>query len=151
MSDWPQVELKLAPGYGGCFGCGQENPIGFQLKFQPDEHGTRVDFTPSEKYQGWPGYLHGGIAGCLMDEVMSNTASTGGIRCVTAKYETRLKKLIPINEPLTITARITRKTRKVIECSSKIVLKDGTVAAEGNATHFVVDGAGVPGNKAGNP
>lgn len=139
MSDWPQVELKLSPGYAGCFGCGQDNPIGFKLKFQRDECGTRAEFTPTEKYQGWPGYLHGGIAGCLLDEVMSNAAAFGGIRCVTAKYETRLKKLIPINQPLMLTAQITRKTRKVIECKSQIALKDGTVVAEGTATHFVID------------
>jgi acyl-coenzyme A thioesterase PaaI-like protein len=151
MSNWPQVILNLKPGYGGCFGCGQDNPIGLQLKFQRDAHGTRCEFTGSEKYQGWPGYLHGGIVGCLLDEVMSNTASTGGVRCVTAKYETRLKKLIPIHEPLLITAHITRRTRKVIECVSQMALKDGTVVAKGSATHFVVDSEGKPDAKAGNP
>ncbi len=140
MSNWPQVVLNLSPSYGGCFGCGQDNPIGFKLKFEHDEHGSRVEFTPTEKYQGWPGYLHGGIVGCLLDEAMSNAAAAGGVPCVTAKYETRLNKLIPINEPLLITAHITHKTRKVIECVSEITLKDGTVVAGGKATHFVVNG-----------
>jgi len=141
MSNWPQVVLPLEPGYGGCFGCGHQNPIGLKLKFRRDAGGSRVEFTATEHYQGWHGYLHGGIAGLLLDEVMSNAAAAGGIPCVTAKYETRLKKLIPINEPLVITARITRQTRKVIECVSEIILSDGTVAAEGSATHFVVNGA----------
>ncbi|MDD5189632.1 MAG: PaaI family thioesterase [Dehalococcoidales bacterium] len=151
MSNWPQVELNLKPGYGGCFGCGENNVIGFKLKFQRDAQGTSAAFTGSEKYQGWPGYLHGGIVGCLLDEIMSNTASYGGIRCVTAKYDVRLKKLIPIDEPLTLTARVVRKTRKVIECASEIKLKDGTVVAEGSATHFVVDTTARADNKAGNP
>lgn len=141
MSNWPQVVLNLEPGYGGCFGCGSQNPIGLKLKFQRDISGSRAEFTATEHYQGWPGYLHGGIAGLLLDEVMSNAAAAGGVPCVTAKYETRLKKLIPINQPLTISARITRRTRKVIECVSEITLRDGTVAAEGSATHFIVSGA----------
>lgn len=139
MSDWPQVRIDIKPNYSGCFGCGQNNPIGLRLKFERDGHGTKVEFTGSEQYQGWPGYLHGGIVGCLLDEVMSNAASAGGLRCITARYETRLKKLIPINAPLTINGHVTRKTRKVIECAAKITLKDGTVAAEGSATHFVIE------------
>jgi acyl-coenzyme A thioesterase PaaI-like protein len=139
MVNWPQVSIDLPESYRHCFGCGTDNPIGLKLKFEPDGKGIKSVFTPDERYQGWPGYLHGGIVGCLLDEVMSNAAYQQGIRCITAKYEARLKRLIPIGEPLTITSHITRKTRKVIECTSAVKLSDGTVAAEGNATHFVID------------
>jgi ABC-type lipopolysaccharide export system ATPase subunit len=53
--------------------------------------------------------------------------------------ETRLKQMIPIGIPLVITSHITRKTRKVIDCASTVQLPDGTVVAEGSATHFVID------------
>ncbi len=139
MVTWPQVNIELPPGYSLCFGCGADNTIGLKLKFQPDKNGVRADFMPSEQYQGWPGYLHGGIIGCLLDEAMSNAASSQGIRCVTARYEVRLKRLVPISEPLVVTASITKKTRKVIECVSSVSLKDGTIVAEGNATHFVMN------------
>lgn len=138
MGIWPQVNIDLPKGYNQCFGCGDSNPIGLKLKFRQDGNGVKADFIPSEQYQGWPGYLHGGIVGCLLDEVMSNAAASQGVRCVTARYEIRLKRLIPITEPLIITASVTRKTRKVIECVSAIRLKDSTIVAEGNATHFVI-------------
>jgi acyl-coenzyme A thioesterase PaaI-like protein len=139
MGNWPQVVIDLPEGYSQCFGCGQDNPIGLKLKFEPDGKGIKAIFTPDERYQGWPGYLHGGIVGCLLDEVMSNAATSQGVRCVTARIETRLKRLIPINIPLVITSHVTRKTRKVIDCASAVRLQDGTIVAEGNATHFVAD------------
>ena len=139
MGNWPQVAIDLPEGYSQCFGCGQDNPIGLKLKFEPDGKGVKAIFTPDERYQGWPGYLHGGIVGCLLDEVMSNAAVSEGVRCVTARFESRLKSLIPIGIPLIITSHTTRKTRKVIECASAVRLQDGTVVAEGSATHFVID------------
>jgi acyl-coenzyme A thioesterase PaaI-like protein len=92
MGNWPQVSIDLPEGYSQCFGCGQDNPIGLKMKFEPDGKGIKAIFTADERYQGWPGYLHGGIVGCLLDEVMSNAAYIQGIRCVTAKFESRLKR-----------------------------------------------------------
>ncbi len=149
MSNWPQVELHHDPGYSGCIGCGQDNPIGLKLKFQHEDSGIKAEFVAGEEFQGWQGYLHGGIAGLLLDEVMSNAAAMSGMRCVTAKFETRLLKTILVKQKLSISARITRKTRKIIECVSAIKLPDGSVAAEGKGTHFIVDNFAHI--KAGNP
>ena len=139
MGNWPQVSIDLPEGYSQCFGCGQDNPIGLKLKFEPDGKGIKSVFIADERYQGWPGYMHGGIVACLLDEIMGNVTYLQGIKCITAKIETRLRQLIPIGVPLTITAHINRKTRKVIDCSSTVKLPDGTVVAEGSATHFVID------------
>jgi acyl-coenzyme A thioesterase PaaI-like protein len=138
MGIWPQVNMDLPEGYSHCFGCGQDNPIGLKLKFERDGKGVKGQFVAGEQYQGWPGYLHGGIVGCLLDEAMSYAALFEGQRSLTARMEMRLKKLVPINEPLTITGAVIRKTRKVIECISAVSLKDGTIVAEGKATQFVV-------------
>ena len=61
-----------------------------------------------------------------------------GLNCVTARLDTRLKHLIPINRPIVITSTVTSKTRKVIKTSGTVYLDDGTSAAEGTGTHFVV-------------
>jgi acyl-coenzyme A thioesterase PaaI-like protein len=139
MSYWPQVELKILQEYRQCFGCGQDNPIGLKLKFQPDNQSVRAEFTPAEQYQGWPGYLHGGITACILDEAMSHATAQYGVNCVTARLQTDLKHLIPLNQTLVITASITKKTRRLIETKATICLKDGTIAAEGTGTHFVVN------------
>jgi len=139
MVNYPRVSMDVPEGYSGCFGCGRDNPIGLKLKFEPLDNGVRAVFTPDERYQGWPGYLHGGIIGCLLDEAMSNATVFTGIRCVTAKFEVRLKQLTPINGPLAVIGTITRKTRKVVQCASTLSLADGTVVAEGSATQLVVE------------
>lgn len=139
MGIWPQINIELPEGYSRCFGCGNDNPIGLKLRFEKTDSGVVASFTAKEQYQGWPGFLHGGIAACLLDEAMSYAALFAGERSLTAKMEMRLKKLIPINEPLTIAGMVTKKTRKVIECSATIALQDGTVVAESTAKQFVIN------------
>lgn len=139
MGMWPQVSIDLPQGYSLCFGCGQDNSIGLKMKFAPDGKGVKAVFNADIHYQGWPGYLHGGIVACLLDEAVSHAAATTGARCVTARLNTRMKRLIPIDVPLTVTGHVTRKTRKVIECTAIVSMPDGTIAAEGSATHFVIN------------
>ena len=61
-----------------------------------------------------------------------------GLNCVTARLDTRLKHLIPINETIVITSVVTNKTRKVIKTNGIVYLQAGTIAAEGAGTHYVV-------------
>ena len=138
MSNWPQISLNTNNDNNRCFGCGPDNPIGLKLKFQTDGKTVRAEFTPGEQYQGWSGYLHGGITACILDEVLSQAVHMEGLNCVTARLDTQLKHLIPINQPIVITSTVTNKTRKVIKTSATVYLQDGTVAAEGTGTHFVV-------------
>lgn len=43
--------------------------IGLHLKFYTDDEGRCIArFRPGPEYQGYPGHLHGGIAGTLLDE-----------------------------------------------------------------------------------
>ena len=138
MSNWPQISLDTHKDYNHCFGCGQDNTIGLKLKFQTDGKTVKAEFTPGEQHQGWSGYLHGGITACILDEVLSQAVHMDGLNCVTARLDTKLTHLIPINQPIVITSSVTHKTRKVIKTKATVFLKDGTIAAEGVGTHFVV-------------
>lgn len=138
MTNWPRISLDIVKDYDYCFGCGKDNPIGLKLEFQTDGNNVKTEFTPGKQYQGWSGYLHGGITACILDEVLSQAVHVEGFNCVTARLDTRLIQLIPIDETITVTSTITKKTRKVIKTKSTVYLKDGTVAAEGAGTHFVV-------------
>ena len=83
--------------------------------------------------------VHGGIIYCILDEAMSYATRFAGIKCVTAKMQARLRRAALIDEPLIITASVTRKTRKLAETEATISLKDGTLIAEGTATMFIFD------------
>lgn len=135
----PRVTLNSDLNEGFCFGCGVNNPIGMKLKFDRDGDTLRTEFTPGKNHQGWPGLLHGGILGCLLDEVMSNVAYATGHTCLTASITIRQKKPVRVEVPLVITARITRRRKKIIETEGRVCLKDGTVVAESTAKQFIAD------------
>ena len=135
----PRVALNTDLNEGLCFGCGQKNPIGLKLSFTKDGDTCRAEFTPGKVYQGWPGLVHGGILACLLDEAMSNAVYAEGIACLTASMQIRLKQPVEVEIPLTITALVTKKNRKLIETKARICLEDGTVIAESTAKQFIAE------------
>ena len=138
----PKVSLSTNMNEGLCFGCGRNNPIGLKLKFAAEGDALRTEFTPDKTHQGWPGLVHGGILGCLLDEIMSNAAYATGNTCLTASINIRMRQPVGVGVPLVITARITRHRKKIIETEGWICLKDGTVIAESTAKQFIADTGG---------
>ena len=141
MANWPHISVGMVKESSMCFACGQDNPIGLKLRFDWDGKTARAEFTPSKLHQGWSGVVHGGIITCLLDEAMSYATLFEGIHTITAKMQVRIKHPTPIDEPLSITGNIAKKTRKLVETKAVIFLKDGTPVAEAVATHFVVSKA----------
>jgi len=137
----PRVTLNADLDEGFCFGCGRNNPIGLKLKFTRDGDTIRTEFTPDRTHQGWPGILHGGILGALLDEAMSNAAYATGSTCLTASINIRIRQPIKVEVPLVITARVTRHGKRLIETEGQVCFKDGTVAAESTAKQFVAANA----------
>ncbi len=137
MANWPQISIDMEKAFGMCFACGQDNPIGLKLRFEWDGKAARAGFTPTELHQGWSGIVHGGIITCLLDEAMSYATLFEKVDTVTARLQVRIKRPIPIGEPLSITGSIVKKTRKLVETQATIFLKDGTPVAEATATQFV--------------
>ncbi len=122
-----------------CFGCGQDNPIGLKLKFTWDGETAKAEFVPGEVFQGWPGLTHGAIVITLLDEVMSYSCYYAGFSTVTGRISAKLKKPVPIGERLTLIGRITKKTRKLLETSAKVLFSNGDVAAEGTGTMYILN------------
>ena len=121
-----------------CFACGKDNPVGLKLKIVKDGDEARGEFTISELYQGWRGYVHGGIIFTILDEAMAY-AFFPEIRGVTARTEVRIRQPVPIGVPLVVMGRVVKKTRKLLTTAAEITLEDGTVLAESTAQVYVVD------------
>jgi acyl-coenzyme A thioesterase PaaI-like protein len=136
MTNWPRpIDTIKESDY--CFACGPKNPIGLKLKFSWDGQEVKAKFTPGEYHQGWAGLVHGGIISCLLDEAMSYAALYSGINSLTARMQTRFRMPLPIDEPLTVTGSVTRKTRRLVETKAELRLADGTLVAESTATMFI--------------
>jgi len=131
-------EEKIQPQLTNrCFGCGQENPIGLKLRFRREGNKVETEFTPTEPYQGYPGYLHGGIVFAILDEAMGWAMYSLGVLAITARAEVRFKRPALIGEPLLITATVIERRKKLITTRATITRKDGTVVAEGTASMMV--------------
>jgi uncharacterized protein (TIGR00369 family) len=139
MATLPKVSLNTDLNEGLCFGCGLNNPIGLKLKFTRDGDSCRAEFTPDKAHQGWPGVVHGGIIASLLDEAMSYAAYFEGVTCLTASMNIRLRQPVKVEEPLVITASVTKNSRKLFESKASICLEDGTVVAESTAKQFVIE------------
>jgi uncharacterized protein (TIGR00369 family) len=137
MTNWPQTSINTVKESDKCFACGQKNPIGLKLKFDWDGQEVKTKFTPGEYHQGWAGLVHGGIMSCLLDEAMSYAALYSGVNSLTARMQTRFKRPLPIDEPLTVTGSVTKKTRRLVETKAELKLADDTLVAESTATMFI--------------
>ena len=135
----PKVSIDTDLHKNQCFGCGPHNPVGLKLSFKMDGDILRTEYTPGEVFQGWPGLVHGGILGLILDEAMNNVTYHSGITCITASMNIRLRQPVKISKKLYITAQITKRNRKLIESRASICLKDGTVIAEGTSKQYVVE------------
>lgn len=112
-----------------CFACGKDNPIGLAMTFTEEGGDYVCHWTPRPEHQGWSRILHGGIVSTLLDEVMTWRLVSLGKRVVTAEMTVRLKQPTPLDEELTIRARVTASRRRFHEVEAEIALPDGTVTA----------------------
>jgi acyl-coenzyme A thioesterase PaaI-like protein len=112
-----------------CFACGAENPRGLSLHFSMTENGEITGtFTPKKIYQGFEGFLHGGIICTLLDAAMTRLLIENGLSAVTADLKVRFKKPIPITEVLLIRARLEKRRRSFFQLSADLTIK-GTISA----------------------
>ncbi len=102
-----------------CFGCGELNPEGLQLRFVPDESGVvRARFAVPERYQSWAGMAHGGIVALLLDEAVGWAAWHAGRPGVTGRLEVRYRQPLKVGEEVEICGRVDRERRSLAYVSA---------------------------------
>lgn len=139
-------EIPLDPDTFGqeqpCFGCASNHPIGFRLRFvkRGDEVITR--FVPSEKYQGPPGVMHGGLVMTLADEIAAWTiVAQKGRFGFTVSVEARLSKAVRTGVEVLGKGRIESETPRFTKIS--VELSQGDAACfRGTFTFVILDEAG---------
>ena len=107
-------------------------------RFDWDGKTARAYFTPGENLQGWAGYLHGGIAACVLDEAMGWAAILAGTHNVTAKMQVRYRRMAPIGQTYRVECTITKKTSRLIETTAILTDTEGRIFAEGTSTQFIM-------------
>jgi len=122
------------PSSRTCFVCGRDNPLGLKARFtsHPEAGEVRATVAVPEPLNGYPGTVHGGILGALLDEAAVRTGLLhGGFDdlLVTARLEVTYKRPTPTETPLTVVARLTRQSGSRATATAEVRLPDGTVTA----------------------
>ncbi len=128
------LSLNDETDYGLCFACGPRNECGLRLRFERNGDTVTTSCTTSDRHQGFPGVLHGGVVSALLDEVMSRVSVVEGRWSSTARIEVRFRRPIPIGAAVKAVARKTGERRGFVEVEARILLPDGSVAAEAAGT-----------------
>jgi acyl-coenzyme A thioesterase PaaI-like protein len=120
---------------GGCYGCGNDNPISLGLEFSRVDDVCVATFVPRAHHRGVPGFLHGGVAATVLDETMASLGfMLDGIHCVTATLELKYRKPVALTDSsLRIEAwrdAGSGKPRRRHTVHGRLLLADGVVAVE---------------------
>jgi acyl-coenzyme A thioesterase PaaI-like protein len=120
---------------GTCFGCGERNPNGLGMRFQPDGEESACEFAVPERYQSWQGIVHGGVVALMLDEAVGWAAWHAGRPSVTGKLEVRLRLPLRVGEGVRVAGRIERARRNLVYTSAYVDrLSDGVRIADATAT-----------------
>jgi len=103
-----------------CFICGVENPVGLHLHIYETQPGqVEADYIAPAHFQGYPGVLHGGIVGAIIDE-LSGRAQMGSDPTAprfmfTARLDVKYRKNVPMGRRLHIVGKAGKSSGKAAE------------------------------------
>jgi len=90
------IEITKREVHPDCIGCSPANASGLALQFiMRADKGVQAEFSCSRLYQGYPGFLHGGITSLLLDSAMTNCLFAHHIAAVTARLIIRF--ILPVD------------------------------------------------------
>jgi acyl-coenzyme A thioesterase PaaI-like protein len=114
------TDSRKQPNSRMCFICGLENPVGLHLHIYETQTGVvETTYMAPEHFQGYPGVLHGGIVGAIIDEI-SGRALMGSDPMnprfmFTAKLEVRYRRNVPIGKQLRIIGKAVKSKARSAE------------------------------------
>ncbi len=136
------MKLKLNPNpENGCFGCGGANQDGMKLTFEQDDERQRIvgRFRIGARYQGGPGFLHGGIIATLLDEAMGKVNRFSKARAVTAELTIEYKKPVRVDEEIFVEGWQADQNGRNFYHEAEIRNVRGDVLARGKGRFVAID------------
>ena len=122
-----------------CFGCGEANPNGLQLQFLLARDGTVVcPTTIADRFEGHPGFLHGGVIATLLDETMSKAVRARGLTAMTRHLEVDYRRPVPSCIPIRMEGRIERSEGRKHWVEATIFDGDANALAHGKGVFVEV-------------
>jgi uncharacterized protein (TIGR00369 family) len=114
-----------------CFGCGPANAHGLHLEFLLAGDGAVVCLaTVPDRFEGPPGYVHGGIIATLLDEAMSKSVRALGLTAMTRHMEIDYLRPVHSSTPVRLEGRRVRSEGRKHWTEARILNARGHVLAE---------------------
>lgn len=129
--------MNKQPNSEMCFVCGRSNPVGLYMQFYDDgDLEVFSDYTVPAHYQGYPGIVHGGVVAAMLDEIVARVAMIGDPHhfMMSVRLQVLYRHPVPVETPLRVAARILRLRGRLGKAEGRILLPDGTLAAESQMT-----------------
>lgn len=131
------LAMNKQPNSDSCFICGRNNPTGLYMTFHDNGRDEVVsEYTVAERYQGYPGIVHGGIQAAMLDEVVGRVAMIGDHHhfMMSVSLNVKYRHTVPTGTPLRIVGRIVRLRGRLGKAVGMIYLPDGSIACEAEMT-----------------
>ena len=125
------LPLLNPPDFPDCLVCGPANPEGLRLEIRRDGTDAVARYTPRGTQIGYPGRVHGGLIGMLVDEMLVYAGAPHGVWGMTAKVRYWLRRPIPLGEELTLRSRLVQRSDRSFRAVVSIHLPGDVLAAEG--------------------
>lgn len=102
-----EIYSTLHSSHDTCIVCGENNPYGLKLSFQlKDDGSVESEFLAKFLYEGYKGFLQGGVAAAIMDSAMTNCLFYHGISAFTAEFLIKYRKPISCGRKIIVRAKI---------------------------------------------
>ncbi len=94
------------------------------------------EYTVPERFQSYPGIVHGGILASMLDEVVARVSMIGDPHhfMVSMRLEVRYRHPVPVETPLRIVSKIIKLRGRTGKAAGQIILPDGMVACDAQMT-----------------
>ena len=129
--------MNKQPNSDMCFVCGRNNPVGLYLQFYDNgQDEVSCEFIVPDRYQSYPGIVHGDILASMLNEVVGRVAIIGDHHhsMVAVKLQVLFRHPVPVETMLKIHGRIVCMSRRLGKAQGEIILPDGTIACEAAMT-----------------
>lgn len=136
--------MKIRNPYAGlegydCIGCSPRHPFGLKMEFELIDQTIISRWKPTDRFQGFPGVVHGGIQAALADEIagwaIQVLLKTSG---VTSDLEIKyLKPLLITGGTITLKAMIGETNGKFTKVNVEIFDQDYVLCTRSVITYYV--------------
>lgn len=105
-----------------CVVCSSDNAKGLHLEFVPADDGCIIaTFQCDKAFEGYSGFLHGGMSSSVLDGSMTHCMFAHGKTAVTAEMSTKFRHPILIRQMAAVSARIKRSSHPLYILEAQIV------------------------------